>query len=436
MPQCGLKYNQYDRWPNGGRQSSHDWREVEQRFESSAMTYTMVFELEANQAQVERILKSKAFRSSEVHRNLLEYLAEKSLSGSADALKEYTVGVDVFAKPESYDPRQESVVRMHVARLRQKLDEYYRSEGVDDPILVNVPKGGFKVTFEHRSVQPEPAATLVLEDLRLNGRRPVKTVLGTLLAISCACAVILGITLWRSKPARANNAGRAIAASLAPAALSAELQQLWEPILNTSRPLMVCLSSSDDLTGLGTASASFQLGQFLSQRKDNILLTRPDLLSMPEVLMDNVLFLGPTAGDRQIQAIATGEEFVLQPNGIRNLKPRAGEPAFIPDHNPQKQGDSDQSLALISHLPGLYGTGDILYLSGNEASGTLAAVRAFTDPTLARELVTKLKTPDGHFPRYFQAALQVRSMDSMPIEISYVLLRDLAPPIGKAGAQR
>ncbi len=118
----------------------------------------MVVETETNLAQVRRILQSKALRTSEVHRNLLNYLAEKSLSGEADNLKEYTVGLDVFAKPESYDPRQESVVRMHMARLRQKLAEYYRTEGTADPIIVDLPKGAFKVTFEPRPAVaiPEP----------------------------------------------------------------------------------------------------------------------------------------------------------------------------------------------------------------------------------------------------------------------------------------
>ena len=121
----------------------------------------MVVELEANQTQVQRIIQSKAFRTSEVHRNLLHYLAEKSLAGTADSLKEYTVGLDVFAKPASYDPRQESVVRMHMARLRQKLAEYYRTEGLTDPIIVDLPKGAFKVTFEPRAavVAPEAAPT-------------------------------------------------------------------------------------------------------------------------------------------------------------------------------------------------------------------------------------------------------------------------------------
>src|SRR5215470_5262508 len=117
-------------------------------------------ELEASQFQIQRLVSSKTFKTSEVHRNLLTYLAEKSLSGDAQNLKEYTVGLDVFGKPSSYDPRQESVVRMHVGRLRQKLAEYYRTEGVDDPVVVDLPKGGFALTFTPRPppVEPEPAA--------------------------------------------------------------------------------------------------------------------------------------------------------------------------------------------------------------------------------------------------------------------------------------
>ena len=395
----------------------------------------MVLELEANQIQVQRIIHSKAFRTSEVHRNLLQYLAEKSLSGTADSLKEYTVGLDVFAKPESYDPRQESVVRMHVGRLRQKLAEYYRSEGLDDPIFVDVPKGGFKVTFETREIRPDGMAAVVEAAPRRDRNRRVEIILGSLLALSAACALIFGIEHWRSGQAAA--VGAPASSVAAPVGYgSADLQELWGPMLGSNRPLMVCLAASNGVTGVGTASASFLLGQFLAHRKDNVLLTRSDLLSMPEVIMDNVVFLGPVNGNRQIQAISSGQPYVLEPNGIRNLNPQPGEPEFIPDRHPQAGADADESLALISHVPGLYGNGDILYLSGNQISSTLAAVRALTDPTLARTLVSKLKTQGGlkssggRLPRFYQVVLKVRSMDSMPIEISFLFLRDLSAQNG------
>src|ERR1700730_14209398 len=154
----------------------------------------MVVELEANLTQVQRIIQSKAFRTSEVHRNLLHYLAEKSLSGTADSLKEYTVGLDVFAKPASYDPRQESVVRMHVARLRQKLAEYYRTEGVDDPVFVDVPKGGCGVTFEPRETAPAAVAAAVsVEDPQAAPNRRKETVLSVLLVLAVMSASYFGV---------------------------------------------------------------------------------------------------------------------------------------------------------------------------------------------------------------------------------------------------
>src|SRR6516162_10659820 len=122
----------------------------------------MPVELDANQLQVQRIVASKTFKTSEVHRNLLTYLSEKSLSGEAQNLKEYTVGLDVFGKPSTYDPRQESVVRMHVGRLRQKLTEYYRTEGADDPVVIDLPKGGFALTFAARPAAVEAEAPVAV----------------------------------------------------------------------------------------------------------------------------------------------------------------------------------------------------------------------------------------------------------------------------------
>jgi hypothetical protein len=379
----------------------------------------MVSAQETNQTQVHRILQSKSFRTSEVHRNLLQYLADKSLAGDGDGLKEYVIGLDVFAKPESYDPRQESVVRMHVARLRQKLADYYRLEGKDDLIFIDVPKGGFKVTFEPRNVPFEPVVAVIADNRAVAKSWRIENVLKVLLAAARLCVLIFGLMLWRSRAAAISHAETA--------ALPTELQQLWGPILETNRPLMVCLTSSEGSAETGTATASFLLGQFLSNRKDNILLTRSEWLSMPELLMDNVVVLGPGSENRAIQAVWSTGEFVWERDGIRILHPKAGEPQFIP--NPPKGAvagsETYQSQALISHLPGLYQKGDVLYLAGNEISSMLAAVKALTDPMLARQLVAKLRGPDGHVPRFYQAVLQVRSMDSMPIDISFPFHREL-----------
>ena len=108
--------------------------------------------------QIQRLIQSDLFRFSELQRRLLVYLAEKSLRGEADQLKEYTIAVDALAKPESYDPRRDSAVRLQTGKLRQKIREYYVTVGQADPVLVDFPKGRFKLVFSHRdlSVPLEP----------------------------------------------------------------------------------------------------------------------------------------------------------------------------------------------------------------------------------------------------------------------------------------
>jgi len=141
--------------------------------------------------------------------------------------------------------------------------------------------------------------------------------------------------------------------------------------------------------------------------------------------MDNLIFLGPATGNRQIQALPVDQQIVLEHDGIRNLNPRPGEPTFLSDGAPQVTPGVEESHALISHTPGLYGSGDILYLSGNQVSSVMAAVKAFTDPNIARSLVAKLRSPNGTVPHYYQIVLRVRSMDEMPVEISYMFHREL-----------
>lgn len=441
----------------------------------------MVLEVEEARAQVERIFQSKTFRSSDVLRHLLAYLVDASLAGTADELKEYTVAVDALGKPSSYDPRQESAVRMQVGRLRQKLTEYYRTEGVDDPVIVDLPKGGFRVVFEPRKAAFDPITLPdpVIEEIQPLGWRRREVMLAIGLVAALASTAFFALQYWRAGQASSRSAGEA-AVPWTP-----EIQQLWDPILSSNRPLVVCIATplsvlipgygfvrefavndwedvpkskgiaalKDALhantvqptfgyTGVGTASAALLLGQFLGARQKSLVMTRANLLSLPELMEENVVFLGPLTGEREIRALRVDQEILLEPDGIRNLHPRPGEPAFVPEGagipgGPSaKRGgeDSMDTYSLISRVPGLRGKGEILSLSGNQISSVMAGAQALTDPSVAKMLVSKMRKPDGAIPRYFQVVLRVRSMDGVPTEITYMFHRELtvtkppAPP--------
>src|SRR4051812_27463603 len=103
--------------------------------------------------QVSRLVQTDLFRFSELQRRLLVYLCDKSLMGEADRLKEYTIAVDALGKPETFDPRRDATVRLQSSKLRQRITEYYRTAGQTDQVLVDFPKGHFKLSFSYR---PQP----------------------------------------------------------------------------------------------------------------------------------------------------------------------------------------------------------------------------------------------------------------------------------------
>jgi TolB-like protein len=105
-------------------------------------------------AEVDRILSSRGFATAGRLSRLLRYIVEKTLANETDQLKEYAVGVEVFERPEDYDPRLDSIVRVEAGRLRSRLDEYYIGEGGASPIRIIIPRGGYSAQFERRNGTP------------------------------------------------------------------------------------------------------------------------------------------------------------------------------------------------------------------------------------------------------------------------------------------
>jgi hypothetical protein len=315
--------------------------------------------------------------------------------------------------------------------------------------VVDLPKGGFRLTFEPRqpvAIQPQSSGwsrrELVL------AAALIIAVLGTALAAAFLRTPESSAATW-----------------------TPELRELWAPLLSSNRRLVVCIATplfvnvpgfgalrdsslndwdnaagskslgsvekalgagmsepSYDFTDVGTATGAFLLGQFLAPRKENVSIMSASRISWHEIAEDNVVFLGAPQGIHQIEDIPTDVHLVLEPKGVRNLDPRPGEPAFLADAPGRDGEESGLSHALISRLPAMNGHGAILMLSGNEMAGVMGGVEAFTNPVLARMLVSRLKAGSAKMPTYFQVVLNVKSMDQVPVEVSYALFRELPDP--------
>ena len=100
--------------------------------------------------QLVRILNSGPFHQSQRRQRFLEYLVNETLAGRGERLKAYNVALEVFERPETFDPTVDPLVRIEAARLREKLREYYGTEGQSDAIHIDLPKGTYAPLIEFR----------------------------------------------------------------------------------------------------------------------------------------------------------------------------------------------------------------------------------------------------------------------------------------------
>jgi serine/threonine-protein kinase len=94
-------------------------------------------------AHLHRVMASAGFVGSESIRRLLEFTVEKTLAGESAEIKEYTLGLEVFGRKGSFDPRVDSIVRVQAWKLRERLLSYYESEGAQESIRIEYRKGSY-----------------------------------------------------------------------------------------------------------------------------------------------------------------------------------------------------------------------------------------------------------------------------------------------------
>ncbi len=406
---------------------------------------------------VERVLQSETFRNAPSSRRLLKYLAERSVAGDADQLKEYSIGIDAFGKGADYNPRQDSTVRIQIGRLRQKLAEYYREEGRNDAAILDLPKGRFSLAWEPRdSVEApvEPAADV--EPAPSHRWRAAALVLAASCLLLLVCSVY-GLVRLRAAQASAS-------------AWTPELSELWQPLIDTTRPLAIAVGdplflqfenralyrelskeTADDLANsprfqtldkalgglasrpvhyyaaVGEVSSAFLLGQRLGPHQKNMSVIRSSQLQWQQLAAQNVLLLGPPRFFvDKLGNLPVSLEITEAANGFLNVHPQPGEPSVFPYRDPPGFITEDgEACVLVTHTAGPEGNTDVETFASNSTFARVGVINAFTDPGFAAMLVHKLRGPSGHIPQYFQVLLKVKYKGGVPTETSYILHRAL-----------
>jgi hypothetical protein len=383
---------------------------------------------------------------------LLRYLAEHSLDHPGIALKEYQIATEVLGRPAGFDPQSDSTVRVQAGRLRVKLAEYYAHEGADDPILVEIPKGSYAITFHPRPPKTglQAATTFVVEPKkkadvapRNRGWAIAVVVLSVLLVASFITSAVL---LQRMRPPTA-----------AEQPIPAEYRLFWNRFANSPQQPWVIFSNGsfvgrpetgmryfnpasdarsfilDHYTGVGEVLAIHQLDRVFNLLNRPLRVKRGALFSLDDAKNNDLIFVGSPSENLTLVDLPGTREFIFQrlDSGPRkgdlavvNVHPEPGEPkTFLA--SPANQ-PTTEDYAVVSLLPGLDPSRSILILAGNSTFGTQAAVEYVCREDSLKELLQRLKVSREDDLKPFEALLHVKIVHGVPVVTDLISIRSRA----------
>jgi hypothetical protein len=393
---------------------------------------------------IERITASPPFQKSARIRELLRYMAERTLHGQAQDLTEHRIGSALFGKPQDYSVVEDSSVRVHIRQLRLRLHEYFDGDGRNETHVVEIPKGSYTTVFRavdqsapakdstttrfsllygvvpwtlaalflgttiaawffHPRQSPQPQAPWPLSSLFRPGNAPVQVVVAD---------ANYGMTrLLEERPLTLD-------VYLSPSYRSGQDLSNAHPTERETR-MMKYLSGSL-LTSYADVVVVSNLLRVCGSEGDRLVIRSARELRPRDLQEGSYIFVGSPSSNPWVFYFQDKLNFQEREGVVgeslkffQNLHPKPGEEEKYPGLS--FTGSSGEDYATISLLPVPDGQGRVLILQGLQQEGTEAAGIFLADAgnrqKLAQALGITSSTPQ---PVYFEALIKTQAVAGAP----------------------
>ncbi len=169
---------------------------------------------------VAQVADSETFRPAPTLRALLLYL----WTHRADSVSEYAIAVDALGRPPDFDPKGDATVRVTIARLRTKLEEFFSKQAPGFPLYLSVPKGSHELKWTMET--PADAASAAVSKPSIPPRYWIAAAL-----VVAALTAVIGALLWQNL---------ALKAGTDP---SPPMPRFWKTFLANGKPTVIVVPS-------------------------------------------------------------------------------------------------------------------------------------------------------------------------------------------------
>jgi hypothetical protein len=407
---------------------------------------------------IERILATGPFQKSGRLRELLPYMAERTIHGHSHELSEHNIGIRVFGKAAGYSPADDSSVRVHARQLRLKLHEYFDGEGRGETMVVEIPKGFYTPVFRTlqqpsvQQVMDAPQPPVPIPDKKRAIPPPVPWALACVVAAICVGLIIHIMTApsraavrWplssvfdgshRTQIVIADvNYGMLRIASQKGTTLEEYLrpnmqQSLMPPQLSEREARIMSYIASSNLTSYADVVVATTLSGMATGDRGLISVRSARDLRPRDIEEGNYIFVGSPSSNPWVSLYQSKLNFIEGEGVIGesmkyfiNKQPRPGEQKRY--QGLEFTGSAGEDYATISLLPTANGRGSVLILQGLQQEGTEAAGLFLADEGSDVKIkeALGLKGDPGH-SIHFELLIRTRAVAGAPNATSIVAAR-------------
>jgi hypothetical protein len=432
--------------------------------------------MEECRALLDRVVNSRELKRALRLRELLWFVGKRSLKRHPGILREQEIGAAVFGRPEEYDTNLDNIVRVNVSELRKRLAHYFVDEGADEPMVIEIPRGGYLPVFLPRAVATEvpiqepiatpevprgqevPAVAPVAEG-PAQVAEPVQPaglgvrVMRWALAVSLGVAAMLGwqnshlrsqLQPWKSDPVRASfwsaffASGDDVDIVTADASFALAQDLLGRPIpldeyldyrykrfaddpavsTDTRRAVSLVLDRNNGSTGDFLAAKRFI---DLDGDSPAVKLASARSYTPENIKSNNVILIGGRESNPWVDLYKDRMNFFMeyeqagQRSYVVNRAPAPGEPSVY-----EVPANRNQGLSVVTFMPNLAEHRYTLIISGNDSQATRAAGEFVCSTEGLAQI--RAKMPNGQFP-YFELILATSRLVGTTLHTEIVAYR-------------
>jgi len=411
---------------------------------------------------VQRVLWSQEIARCQRIRDFLAYVCDRALEDPGAEIHEQEIGHQVFNRAADYDTHDDNIVRVTASNTRKKLEQYFDSEGVSEPIVLEIPKGRYTPIFRGRdSANGENG---VFSELRIQGKlatyRRLVFALAACALLLGAIAVSLGVALRRERRANPSELD-----------LNPALNALWSQLLVPTAHTDIIVTDSSlslleellpdqiklatylnprqwttanelsanpelqafaqhaaqlGLTSMGSVIAAYRIARLTREHRGPISILRARDFNMTQMKSDNVVLLGSSRANPWEDVIQDRLNFQFgydkksKEAYFENRVPRPGEPKLY-------RCNSIFGYCQIAFVPNLANTGNVLAIAGTDIEGTAGCAEFVTSEPSAASVLALAQSGGGRSMPHFEALLKSTKMAGNSADLSIVAFRLLLP---------